>query len=95
MPFQLRPWKLLGGSLQLPHRARLLSSMTTQAYIEPIAEGIAAISLNRPQAKNAISVQLLSELRASIDAASNDPSYGIANGLLSSSETKVCAVGSP
>ncbi|KAF9509871.1 hypothetical protein BS47DRAFT_1377523 [Hydnum rufescens UP504] len=51
--------------------------MTTQAYIEPISEGIAAISLNRPQAKNAISMQLLSELRASIDAASNDPSIRV------------------
>jgi enoyl-CoA hydratase/carnithine racemase len=56
--------------------------MTPQAYIESVAEGVAAISLNRPQAKNAISMQLLSELRASIDAASNDASYGITDGLL-------------
>lgn len=52
-----------------------MSVPTGEAYLETVKDGIAAISLNRPKAKNAISVQLLKELRASIDAAAQDSSY--------------------
>lgn len=48
--------------------------MPAEAYLDTVADGIAAISLNRPKAKNAISIQLLRELRLSIEEANNDPS---------------------
>lgn len=42
------------------------------AYVERIADGVSAITLNRPKQKNAISVKLLGELKASIEQAADD-----------------------
>lgn len=46
-----------------------------QAYLEPSkasAPGISFISLNRPQAKNAISQQMLAELEEAVEKAGSD-----------------------
>lgn len=53
--------------------ARYLST-PAQAYLEPIKSGISAITLDRPKAKNAISMQLLRELRECIAIAGRDKS---------------------
>ncbi|KAF8338930.1 ClpP/crotonase-like domain-containing protein [Cantharellus anzutake] len=45
-------------------------SAKPDAYLEQVSDGISAITLDRPKQKNAISVKLLSELKASIEQAS-------------------------
>jgi len=62
------------GSILKP--ARRLLSNAPQAYLEPIAavKGVVAITLDRPKAKNAISIQLLREFRSCIKAAGKDTS---------------------
>jgi len=47
------------------------------AYVEQIADGISAITLDRPKQKNAISVKLLGELKASIEQAADDKSLRV------------------
>lgn len=76
----------------LRHNRRGLSTSPPDAYLENIVgkQGIAALTLNRPQAKNAISVNLLKvsslfgalivslstvqQLRESLDKVAFDPS---------------------
>jgi methylglutaconyl-CoA hydratase len=60
------------GKLYTPPIARRFISSPAQAYLETVGEGIASLVLNRPRAKNAISVQLLKEFRACIDTAAKD-----------------------
>lgn len=47
------------------------------ASVERIADGVSAITLNRPKQKNAISVKLLGELKASIEQAADDKSLRV------------------
>ncbi|KAJ7068469.1 enoyl-CoA hydratase [Mycena amicta] len=53
----------------LTRRAAAVRAYSQQAFLEPLADhpGITCISLNRPQAKNAISTTLLKELRESLE----------------------------
>jgi len=48
------------------------SEARPNAYVEQIVDGISAITLDRPKQKNAISVKLLGELKASIEQAADD-----------------------
>ncbi|KAH7105433.1 ClpP/crotonase [Auriculariales sp. MPI-PUGE-AT-0066] len=61
---------------RLPRTAsRNLSSMRADAYLEPTeAPGAFSLVLNRPQAKNAISMRLLAEIQQCLDELRNDKS---------------------
>ncbi|KAJ6490375.1 ClpP/crotonase-like domain-containing protein [Mycena vitilis] len=51
-------------------------SYSKQAFLEPLSthEGITCLSLNRPEARNAISLTLLKELRESLETVNSDRS---------------------
>ncbi|KAJ8584787.1 ClpP/crotonase [Rhizopogon salebrosus TDB-379] len=66
------PWQ---SRLPRPSR-RLFSTPAPEAFLEPLHSnpGIACLSLNRPQAKNAISMKLLHEFRECLGTAKYDKS---------------------
>ncbi|KAH9939975.1 ClpP/crotonase [Amylocystis lapponica] len=53
---------------------RFLQTPSAEAYLEPVAShpGITCLSLNRPKAKNAISLRLLKEFRECLDSVQSD-----------------------
>ncbi|KAG8860534.1 hypothetical protein FRB96_003788 [Tulasnella sp. 330] len=58
---------------------RLYSTANAEAYLEQAVgeKGITTLTLNRPAAKNAISINLLKELRESLDKVAFDPSVNV------------------
>ncbi|KAJ6628865.1 ClpP/crotonase-like domain-containing protein [Mycena sp. CBHHK59/15] len=63
-------------SLSLSHVKFRARSYSKQAFLEPLTShpGITCLSLNRPEAKNAISLTLLQELRDSLETVQSDSS---------------------
>lgn len=59
------------GKIVLPLRAYSSATSSAQAFLEPLSgeggQGITVLTLNRPEAKNAIGVQLLGELEECIE----------------------------
>ncbi|KAG8956726.1 hypothetical protein FRC04_000204 [Tulasnella sp. 424] len=56
-----------------------VASALPEAFLEPVGgeQGVVALTLNRPSAKNAISVKLLKQLRDALDKAAFDPSVNV------------------
>jgi len=51
--------------------------MTDNLVLRGDAGGVATLTLNRPQARNALSVALMTEFQAAIDAIAKDKSVGV------------------
>lgn len=58
----------LSGHRVLAHSKSIIGDKMTQVLREDLEDGIAVLSLNRPEALNALSPKLFEELRAHIDA---------------------------
>lgn len=74
-----RRWAVVGTKVLLKRFLQTSSTSDAEAYLEPVGShpGVTSLLLNRPQAKNAISLRLLKEFRECLETVQFDNSVRV------------------